>query len=73
MTYGVEQSLRAFAKGQRRIGYGVIAVPDSDFRTPFILAAWGRMLEMDNYDPRMVVAFLAEYMGHGPENDGLDE
>ncbi|TSA55267.1 MAG: DUF3105 domain-containing protein, partial [Dehalococcoidia bacterium] len=38
------------------------------FKYPFILTAWDKMLKLDKYDPRVVTAFLAEYLGRGPEN-----
>jgi hypothetical protein len=68
LTKEVEASLKAFIKSQKGAEFGVIAVPDSDFKYPFILTAWDKKLELDKYDPLVVRAFLAEYLGHGPES-----
>ncbi len=38
--------------------------------SPFILTAWDKMLKLDKYDPQVVKAFLAEYLGRGPESPG---
>lgn len=35
---------------------------------PYTLTAWRRRLRLDAYDPEAVTAFLAEYLGRGPEN-----
>jgi hypothetical protein len=64
----VEKSLRAFIKADNFPEVGVIAVPDADFKYPFILTAWDKMLKLDKYDPLVISAFLAEYLGRGPEN-----
>ena len=64
----IEKSLRAFVKANSDPEVGIVAVPDADFIYPFILTAWDKMLKLDKYDPRVVTAFLAEYLGRGPEN-----
>jgi hypothetical protein len=68
LTNEIEQSLRAFIRAHSNPEVGVIAVPDADFKYPFILTAWDKMLELKNYDPQVVRAFLAEYLNHGPES-----
>jgi len=64
----IEKSLRAFVKANSDPEVGIVAVPDTDFKYPFIFTAWDKMLKLDKYDPRVVRAFLAEYLGRGPEN-----
>jgi hypothetical protein len=68
LTKEAEASLKAFIKSQKGPEFGVIAVPDPDFKYPLILTAWNKKLELDKYDPLVVRAFLAEYLGHGPES-----
>jgi hypothetical protein len=64
----IERSLRAFIKANSDPEVGIVAVPDADFKYPFVLTAWDKMLKLDKYDPQIVRAFLAEYLGRGPEN-----
>ncbi|MCX6004110.1 MAG: DUF3105 domain-containing protein [Chloroflexi bacterium] len=68
LTKEVEQSLKAFVKANDHQEFGVVAVPDPDFKYPFILTAWDKMLELQRYDAKVVRAFLAEYLNHGPES-----
>ncbi len=68
LTPDVEKSLRAFVQANSNPETGIVAVPDADFANPFILTAWDKMLKLDKYDPQAVTAFLAEYLGRGPEN-----
>lgn len=42
--------------------------PNDDPRAPYVLTAWTHRLTMDEYDPEVVRAFAAEYLGRGPEN-----
>lgn len=70
LSPGIEQSLRAFIKANSDPEIGVVAVPDADFKYRFIFTAWDKMLKLDDYDPRVVRAFLAEYLGRGPESPG---
>lgn len=63
-----EKSLRAFIKANSDPEIGVVAVPGADFKSRFILTAWDKMLKLNDYDPRVVRAFLAEYLGRGPES-----
>ena len=64
----MENSLKAFIKANSDTEVGIVAVPDTDFKYPLILTAWDKMLKLNKYDPRVVRAFLAEYLGHGPES-----
>jgi hypothetical protein len=64
----IEKNLRAFVTANSDPEVGIVAVPDADFKYPFILTAWDKMLKLDKYDPKVVTAFLAEYLGRGPEN-----
>lgn len=66
----IEKSLKAYIKADSDNEAGVIAVPDADFKHAFILTAWDKMLKLDNYDPKVIRAFLAEYLGRGPESTG---
>lgn len=70
LSPGMETSLRAFIKANSDAEVGVIAVPGADFNYPVVLTAWDKMLKLDRYDPLVVRAFLAEYLGRGPESPG---
>lgn len=65
-----KRSLREFAQAHTS-GWAAVVVmpnPNDDPQSPVVLTAWGKMLRMDDYDPRVVHAFLSEYLGRGPEN-----
>ena len=64
----IEKSLRAFIQANSDSEVGIVAVPDADFKYPFILTAWDKMLKLSQYDHQAVRAFLAEYLGRGPES-----
>jgi len=64
----IEKSLRGFVTANSDPEVGIVAVPDADFKYALILTAWDKMLKLDKYDPQVVTAFLAEYLGRGPEN-----
>lgn len=70
LTPEAERSLRAFAQAHRNPYASVIVVPhpkpNPEF--PYILTAWKKMLKLKEYDAEVVRAFLAEYLGRGPEN-----
>jgi hypothetical protein len=68
LTPEIEKSLRAFITANSDPEVGIVAVPDADFNYPFILTAWDKILKLGKYDPKVVTAFLAEYLGRGPEN-----
>lgn len=67
-----EEHLRALALRHRNPWAGVIVAPHpapgSDPEHPYVLTAWTVMLRLPEYDPARVEAFLAEYLGRGPEN-----
>ncbi len=42
--------------------------PEDDPDAAYVLTAWEKRLTMDEYDPETVDAFVAEYIGRGPEN-----
>lgn len=46
----------------------VVPHPEDDPDSPYVLTAWQNKLEMDSYDQDVVEAFLAEFLGRGPEN-----
>ncbi|MGB8706599.1 MAG: DUF3105 domain-containing protein [Dehalococcoidia bacterium] len=68
LTPEIERSLKAFIKANSDPEVGIVAVPDADFKYPFILTAWDKMLQLNKYDPQVVRAFLAEFLGRGPES-----
>lgn len=66
-----EESLRAFASTHTGTWSSVIVVPlpaDAATDSPFVLTAWRHSLSLESYDAETVRAFLAEYLGRGPEN-----
>lgn len=70
LTPEAEESLRAFAGAHQDQWASVVVAPNpnDDPESPYVLTAWRTMLRMDEYDPEVVRAFLAEYLGRGPEN-----
>lgn len=64
------ESLRAFAAEHTDPWAHVVVVPTpvEDPAAPYVLTAWGARLRLETYDARAVRAFLAEYVGRGPEN-----
>lgn len=64
------ESLRAFAETHTDTFAAVIVVPNpaGDPAAPYVLTAWQTRLVMEDYDAGTVRAFLAEYLGRGPEN-----
>jgi len=64
------ESLQAFASAHTGTWKSVIVVPNpaDDPRAAYVLTAWRHRLTMDSYDEATVRAFLAEYLGRGPEN-----
>lgn len=67
-----ENSLREFAAAHTGDFTSVVVVPNpkDDPKSSFVLTAWGHRLRMSDYNPRIVRAFLAEYLGRGPEGEG---
>lgn len=70
LTDEIRESLTRFVQAHRDPWASVIVVPTSDPNpeAPFILTAWTKMLKLDRYDIPTIRAFLAEYLGRGPEN-----
>jgi hypothetical protein len=70
ITPEARESLQAFASVHTGTWRSVVAVPNpaDDPESPYVLTAWQHMLRMDSYDAEVVRAFLAEYLGRGPEN-----
>jgi len=70
ITPEAEQSLTEFAGAHTADWASVVVVPNprEDPRGPYVLTAWRTRLVMDGYDNETVRAFLAEYLGRGPEN-----
>jgi len=46
----------------------VVPHPEDDPAEPYVLTAWRTRLRVPSYDAEVVRAFLAEYLGRGPEN-----
>jgi hypothetical protein len=65
-----EQSLREWASAHTGPWRSVIVVPNpyEEVDAPYVLTAWRHSLRMSEYDAEVVRAFLAEYLGRGPEN-----
>jgi len=70
ITPDVTESLRRFVDNNDDFWAAMVAVPTpvEDPDAPYVLTAWGALLRLDGYDARVVRAFLAEYVGRGPEN-----
>ena len=65
-----EQSLREWASAHTGTWQSVIVVPNpyEGVDSPYVLTAWRQSLRLNQYDAEVVQAFLAEYLGRGPEN-----
>lgn len=65
-----EDSLRGWTANQTGDWRSFIAVPNpkDDPESTYVLTAWEKRLTMDEYDNSKVRAFVAEYIGRGPEN-----
>jgi len=46
----------------------VVPHPQENREAPYTLTAWRHRLRLSEYDPDAVTAFIAEYLGRGPEN-----
>ncbi len=70
LTDEIRQSLTRFVQAHRDPWASVVVVPHPDPQpdAPFVLTAWTKMLKLDRYDVLTIRAFLAEYLGRGPEN-----
>ncbi len=65
-----EEHLRSLTQQYTGTWASVIAVPTStaNVDSPVVLTAWRNVLRLDGYDEATVEAFLAEFLGRGPEN-----
>jgi hypothetical protein len=65
-----ERQLREHADTYTAAWGSVVVVPNprDDPRADYVLTAWRHRLLMDDYDDDVVEAFLAEFLGRGPEN-----
>lgn len=70
LTPAARENLRGFANRYTGEWSSVIVVPHpaEDPDTPYVLTAWRHDLTMNEYDEATVRAFLAEFLGRGPEN-----
>ncbi len=68
LTDEIRQSLTRFVQAHRDPWASVVVVPHPNPDAAFVLAAWTKMLKLDGYDVPTIRAFLAEYLGRGPEN-----
>lgn len=65
----VRSNLERLASGYENPWAGVLAVPQPEsFGAPIVLTAWQARLNLQSYDEEVAQAFLAEYLGRGPEN-----
>jgi hypothetical protein len=64
------EHLRSLTEEYTGAWASVIAVPTSaaDVDAPVVVTAWQHRLRMDGYDASTIEAFLAEFLGRGPEN-----
>jgi len=69
LTAESDQYLRGWANNQTGDWQSFIAVPNpkDDPEAAYVLTAWEKRLTMDEYDNSKVRAFVAEYIGRGPE------
>lgn len=65
-----EQSLNEWASAHTGFWQSVVVVPHTDesVDSPYVLTAWRHSVRLSEYDTEIVRAFLAEYLGRGPEN-----
>lgn len=65
-----EESLREYVTTYTDPWASVVVVPNprDDPESAYVLTAWEHRLRMDDYDEDVVRAFLAEFLGRGPEN-----
>lgn len=70
LTDAAESDLRERASTHTGTWTSAIVVPSlrDDPETPYTLTAWRHRFRPSEYDPDAVTAFLAEYLGRGPEN-----
>jgi len=68
ITSDARESLAAFADEHTDPWAHVVVAPSpAEDPAPYALTAWRHRLRLQAYDPLAVRAFLAEYLGRGPE------
>lgn len=70
LTDEIRTSLQKWVRNHTDPWGSVIAMPYpwENPEAPFTLTAWRHVLRMEEYDVEVVRAFVAEYVGRGPEN-----
>ncbi len=70
ITPEARENLERYATTHTGTWQSVIVVPTpvEDPTAPYVLTAWRHKLSMNTYDTETVRAFIAEYVGRGPEN-----
>lgn len=70
MSEAAEQDLKEWASTYTGTWASVVVVPhpEENPEHAYVLTAWEKKYTMDEYDPDVVTAFAAEYLGRGPEN-----
>lgn len=70
LSSAAEEELRSYANRHTGTWRSFVAVPnpEDDPEAAYVLTAWEKRLTMDEYDTEVVDAFVAEYIGRGPEN-----
>lgn len=69
VSESTRSELEQLADGYQNPWAGVLAVPQPEsFDAPLVFTAWQARLDLSSYDDEVVQAFLAEYLGRGPEN-----
>lgn len=65
-----ERSLREWASVHTGEWQSVVVVPNTyeEVDSPYVLTAWRHSLRLSEYDVEVVRAFIAEFIGRGPEN-----
>lgn len=71
ITPEARQSLQEFVVANNDGPWAAVIVapnPSDDPESPYVLTAWRNMLRLDGYNASTTRAFIAEYIGRGPEN-----
>jgi hypothetical protein len=70
LTPAARGSLRAWAGAHTGTWRSVVVVPhpSEDPDAPYVLTAWRTTMRLEEYDEERLRAFVAEYLGRGPEN-----
>lgn len=70
LSSSAESELQSHAESYTGTWASFVAVPNPNDNpeSAYVLTAWEKRLTMDQYDDATVEAFIAEYLGRGPEN-----